>query len=1125
MRGWHGVSSYLCCVVVRSPLPCSSRHLLSDPHSLPCQHHFCGVCIPLPLERTGGCPTCRNKFWAKDLRVNTSINSMIDNYRAMRAWVRAKARRLGQTFDDAAGEEDEQRRRRDDQNRKRDDDEEGEGGKENSPSRRTTRGGAAQNAPSPHAAKGGAASSTPARRPAASTKHHTTTSPPTRTSPSSAFLSPSAGSGGGAVSSSAHTPQRVSLKDALAAVNETPTRHPTSSLSSLPRPTETTSPAPPHAVATTTLHAPTSHSKTFSKQAVIKKTHSPVPPAATTSATAPLATTAHTSAFRALHTPKQLDPAVRAALFGDDDDEEEERVAELPDDDEVMEVSADTFARNKDDRRKTGTSNTTVASLAPMTTTTTTATVFTAPLKRTPSNSNSASVRPWTSAAAAKSSTLERFFAPPTTSTSTTTTTQLAKAVPLPSPPSPQNPAQRAETANGAPAATNVVDRDGDATMAPVDPAHARLAPNAPIGINPPSLWPKMFPSPPGARESSDSSEPPPPALEGSLSLPRSSCASPLPLLHKQDSLGSPPPLEMAPPINLYSPAPAIWGETQKDEESEEAVADHRARDTTRTTMTRSNADAAAAAVIVVDSASQMEIDTPPPRRSLAKDLASLQAAPTIDMPAAAAAATTIAPVAATTTAEPISAVATDIAAATVPALAPAPLPAAPVEVGDPVVDPAETQSISRAASHATAVSVQLSLPMLTEVSVAMPSMGAPSAPPSQHTPTTRAPSPADAPLVDHARPDDEATQSAPPPLPDAVSVPAPTEQPPPPPPATAVVPPSPPEAPQAATSLSMPVDSSSDATTPPPAARSSPMTIAFSSLSAEERAALSGFAARMGGCTLVSGRTWTTDVSHVVLKTKSDVSPRLASRSLKYMHGVLCGAWVVSWSWVTASIAAGRWVDEAPFEIEGDASKGVSHTPAIMRRRLANTNGMTTTGERLLKGIKFCVHHDLAAGRDPSVLEVQTLITSGHGVVIPAPPALMTPTADANSGATAPAQPPPSTTSLLAHGGISRLPSVAATPGPIYLLLRGDAHKVYAPSDMASLASRVGMIPVTVPWLLDSISAGHMVYVDLFRCDFTQEHKRTLREQKEREMNRHRQPQQTTPPPPPTTTTTTTTA
>jgi hypothetical protein len=52
----------------------------------------------------------------------------------------------------------------------------------------------------------------------------------------------------------------------------------------------------------------------------------------------------------------------------------------------------------------------------------------------------------------------------------------------------------------------------------------------------------------------------------------------------------------------------------------------------------------------------------------------------------------------------------------------------------------------------------------------------------------------------------------------------------------------------------------------------------------------------------------------------------------------------------------------------------------------------------------------------------------------------------------------------------------------------------MYPAADMARLGGRFGMLPLSVQWLMDSISLGVLQDPDLFRADFTQEQKADIR-------------------------------
>ncbi|EQC38935.1 hypothetical protein, variant [Saprolegnia diclina VS20] len=73
------------------------------------------------------------------------------------------------------------------------------------------------------------------------------------------------------------------------------------------------------------------------------------------------------------------------------------------------------------------------------------------------------------------------------------------------------------------------------------------------------------------------------------------------------------------------------------------------------------------------------------------------------------------------------------------------------------------------------------------------------------------------------------------------------------------------------------------------------------------------------------------TDVTHVITKA---AQPRRCTRSVKYMLGLAHHCWIVDFGWVEASAAAGYWVDETPFEMDGDVFSSATGQPR--RSRLA---------------------------------------------------------------------------------------------------------------------------------------------------------------------------------------------
>jgi hypothetical protein len=288
-------------------------------------------------------------------------------------------------------------------------------------------------------------------------------------------------------------------------------------------------------------------------------------------------------------------------------------------------------------------------------------------------------------------------------------------------------------------------------------------------------------------------------------------------------------------------------------------------------------------------------------------------------------------------------------------------------------------------------------------------------------------------------------------------------------------------------------------------------------------QADLKAFCARTH-TTLLTGKRWSKDVTHVICNAARRVSNpscasgsrALTSRSLKYMQGVLQGVWVVEWAWVAASMERGHWVAETDFEVAGDVSilsqpgGGAVQlaSPAPRRMRLREAQGLS----RLLRNIKIAVDPRMAK-IDPAAPELQFLIQIGQGILIPTPAALLpenstsaaaagtdangVPNAAVDGGAStaAPTAAADLHTTALLSSGVSRLPAAAAAaPGPIYLLCRSDAAVMYPAADMARLGGRFGMLPLSVQWLMDSISLGVLQDPDLFRADFTQEQKAEIR-------------------------------
>ncbi len=152
------------------------------------------------------------------------------------------------------------------------------------------------------------------------------------------------------------------------------------------------------------------------------------------------------------------------------------------------------------------------------------------------------------------------------------------------------------------------------------------------------------------------------------------------------------------------------------------------------------------------------------------------------------------------------------------------------------------------------------------------------------------------------------------------------------------------------------------------------------SALSARSRGIAKQFG-RAFGCqvspTPTSGLT-----SHLVLGCGSD---RIAKRTIKYLRAVLGGLWVVSEEWLSASLAAGRILPEADFEIFGDDHCALSFAPRRAHQaRLAAAGGVGRDRFPLLGGVSFCLQGAFDA---PSREDVILLISEGGGALLEAHP------------------------------------------------------------------------------------------------------------------------------------------
>lgn len=67
--------------------------------------------------------------------------------------------------------------------------------------------------------------------------------------------------------------------------------------------------------------------------------------------------------------------------------------------------------------------------------------------------------------------------------------------------------------------------------------------------------------------------------------------------------------------------------------------------------------------------------------------------------------------------------------------------------------------------------------------------------------------------------------------------------------------------------------------------------------------------------------------------KQKEEAARGLVTdRSAKYFYAVLKGIWIVSYDWLKDSGETGSWLEEEPYEIQGDVKTNYAGTPKKSR-------------------------------------------------------------------------------------------------------------------------------------------------------------------------------------------------
>jgi hypothetical protein len=131
---------------------------------------------------------------------------------------------------------------------------------------------------------------------------------------------------------------------------------------------------------------------------------------------------------------------------------------------------------------------------------------------------------------------------------------------------------------------------------------------------------------------------------------------------------------------------------------------------------------------------------------------------------------------------------------------------------------------------------------------------------------------------------------------------------------------------------------------------------------------------------------TKTTEIfmaTHFVVGTTSNqASENIAkSRNRKQQEAMLHGKWIVSFQWIVDSMKAGKWIDEEPYEIHGDA-KAASIIPGGPKRARLQCikNKSSSIGRSIFTNVHFYVGKNTKLS--PNHSEYLHLLRVGHGTV-----------------------------------------------------------------------------------------------------------------------------------------------
>jgi hypothetical protein len=192
--------------------------------------------------------------------------------------------------------------------------------------------------------------------------------------------------------------------------------------------------------------------------------------------------------------------------------------------------------------------------------------------------------------------------------------------------------------------------------------------------------------------------------------------------------------------------------------------------------------------------------------------------------------------------------------------------------------------------------------------------------------------------------------------------------------------------------------------------------------------------------------------------------------------------------------------------------AKGATLAPAKARMRASSTPPATA----LFAGVRISVDPRLCfETRDPQPREVEALARMAGATVVDPPPTLLEEAALRAASDTAAASAfnaagldkvaatllgtnggiaaggggasgGAGSSTLFADGRVRRVPVPSGPPGPVYLLVSSESGKRHTVADMAALGARTAMVPVSVHWLLDTLSTQSLLPRDAFRLDLS---------------------------------------